>query len=41
MADVRQQVALLLMTESENFTIFKPHDYYLVALGVLLDQVVA
>lgn len=41
MADVRQQVALSLMTEFENFTTFKPHDYNLAALGVLLDQVVA
>jgi NAD(P)H-dependent FMN reductase len=41
MADVRQQVALSLMTEFENFSIFKPGDYNLPALNTLLDQVVA
>ncbi|MEU9207081.1 NAD(P)H-dependent oxidoreductase [Streptomyces sp. NPDC048415] len=41
MADVRQQVALSLMTEFENFSVFKPGDYNTQALGVLLDQVVA
>ncbi|MFJ8111708.1 NADPH-dependent FMN reductase [Streptomyces sp. NPDC096132] len=41
MADVRQQVALSLMTEFENFSVFKPGDYNVGALGTLLDQVVA
>jgi NAD(P)H-dependent FMN reductase len=41
MADVRQQVALSLLTEFENFTVFKPGDYNRAALDTLLDQVVA
>jgi NAD(P)H-dependent FMN reductase len=41
MADVRQQVALSLITEFENFSTFKPGDYNLDALTVLLDQVIA
>jgi NAD(P)H-dependent FMN reductase len=41
MADVRQQVALSMLTEFENFTTFKPGDYSRAALDVLLDQVVA
>jgi hypothetical protein len=41
MADVRQQVALSLITEFENFSVFKPGDYNLDALKVLLDQVIA
>ncbi|MDQ1716242.1 MAG: hypothetical protein QOE71_1022 [Pseudonocardiales bacterium] len=41
MADVRQQVALSLLTEFENFRVFKPGDYNLAALTTLLDQVVA
>jgi NAD(P)H-dependent FMN reductase len=41
MADVRQQVALSLITEFENFSVFKPGDYSLSALDTLLDQVVA
>ncbi|MDQ1733547.1 MAG: hypothetical protein QOK10_3706 [Pseudonocardiales bacterium] len=40
MADVRQQVALSLITEFENFSVFKPGDYNLGALNVLLDQVI-
>ena len=40
MADVRQQVALSLLTEFENFSVFKPGDYNLAALDTLLDQVV-
>jgi NAD(P)H-dependent FMN reductase len=40
MADVRQQVALSLITEFENFSIFKPGDYNLDALNTMLDQVV-
>src|SRR3989441_3377108 len=41
MADVRQQVTLSLITEFENFTVFKPGDYNLPALNTMLDQVVA
>lgn len=41
MADVRQQVALSLITEFENFSVFKPGDYNIDALTVLLDQVIA
>src|SRR6202000_253924 len=40
MADVRQQVALSLITEFENFSVFKPGDGNVVALTTLLDQVV-
>ena len=41
MADVRQQVALSLISEFENFSVFKPGDYNLAALDILLDQVIA
>jgi NAD(P)H-dependent FMN reductase len=41
MADVRQQVALSLLTEFENFSVFKPGDYNAAALDILLDQVIA
>jgi NAD(P)H-dependent FMN reductase len=41
MADVRQQVALSLLTEFENFSVFKPGDYNQGALNTLLDQVIA
>jgi NAD(P)H-dependent FMN reductase len=41
MADVRQQVALSLLTEFENFSVFKPGDYIRSALDTLLDQVIA
>jgi len=41
MADVRQQVALSLITEFENFSVFKPGDYNVDALNTLLDQVIA
>ncbi len=41
MADVRQQVALSLLTEFESFSVFKPGDYNRAALDTLLDQVVA
>jgi NAD(P)H-dependent FMN reductase len=40
-ADVRQQVALSLITEFENFSVFKPNDYSVASLGTLLDQVIA
>jgi NAD(P)H-dependent FMN reductase len=41
MADVRQQVMLSLITEFENFSVFKPGDYNLPALNTLLEQVIA
>ena len=41
MADVRQQVTISLITEFENFRVFKPGDYTVTALNTLLDQVVA
>jgi hypothetical protein len=34
-------VALSLMTEFENFSVFKPGDYSARSLDTLLDQVVA
>jgi NAD(P)H-dependent FMN reductase len=40
-ADVRQQVALSLIADFENFSVFKPNDYHVGALNTLLDQVVA
>src|SRR3954469_10250312 len=39
MADVRQQVVLSLITEFENFSVFRPGDYNVAALETLLDQV--
>ena len=41
MADVRQQVVLSLITEFENYSVFKPGDYNLGALNTLFDQVIA
>ena len=41
MADVRQQVALSLLTDFENNSVFKPSAYHVAALNTLLDQVVA
>ncbi|TGB15403.1 NAD(P)H-dependent oxidoreductase [Streptomyces sp. MZ04] len=41
MADVRQQVALSMITEFENFSVFKPGEYNLPALDTMLDQVIA
>lgn len=41
MADVRQQVTLSLLTEFENYSVFKPGDYNLPALNTMLDQVIA
>jgi NAD(P)H-dependent FMN reductase len=41
MADVRQQVAISLITEFENFSVFKPAPYNVDALQILLDQVIA
>ena len=41
MADVRQQVTLSLLTEFENFSVFKPAEYNVAALNTMLDQLVA
>ena len=41
MADVRQQVTLSLLTEFENYTIFKPGDHTAAWLDTLIDQVIA
>jgi NAD(P)H-dependent FMN reductase len=41
LADVRQQVALSLLTEFENFSVLKPSEYSLGALSTVLDQVIA
>jgi NAD(P)H-dependent FMN reductase len=41
MADVRQQVTLSLITDFENFSVFKPGDYSVAALNTLFDQVIA
>ena len=41
MADVRQQVALSLFTEFENYSVFKPERVQLEALSTMLDQVIA
>jgi NAD(P)H-dependent FMN reductase len=41
MADVRQQVALSMITEFEDLTVFKPGDYNISALHTQLDRVIA
>ena len=41
MADVRQQVALSMITEFEDLSVFKPGDYNVGALHTLLDEVIA
>jgi NAD(P)H-dependent FMN reductase len=41
MADVRQQVTLSLITDFENFSVFKPGDYGVATLNTLFDQVIA
>jgi len=41
MADVRQQVALSLITEFENFSVLKPGDHNVAGLTTLLDEVIA
>ena len=40
-ADVRQQVTLSLLTEFENYTIFKPGDHAAGWLDTLIDQIIA
>ncbi|WBB81047.1 NAD(P)H-dependent oxidoreductase [Micromonospora sp. WMMD882] len=41
MADVRQQVVLSLATEFENYSVFKPGEYNVPAVDILLDEVIA
>ncbi|MBQ0887069.1 MULTISPECIES: NADPH-dependent FMN reductase [unclassified Streptomyces] len=41
MADVRAQVGLSLFHDFENFSVLKPGDHQVDALGVVLDQVLA
>jgi NAD(P)H-dependent FMN reductase len=41
MADVRQSVALSLLTEFENYTVFKPAEHNHLALNTMLDQLIA
>jgi NAD(P)H-dependent FMN reductase len=40
-ADVRQQVALSLFTDFENFSVLKPAEYHVGFLNTMLDQLVA
>jgi len=40
-ADVRNQVALSLFTDFENFTVFKPAAYQEKSVSAMLDQVIA
>jgi NAD(P)H-dependent FMN reductase len=40
-ADVRSQVILSLVTDFENFTIFKPHPRHEKSVNEMLDQVIA
>lgn len=41
MADVRQQVALSMITDFENFSVFKPGEHNLTSMDTMLDQVIA
>jgi NAD(P)H-dependent FMN reductase len=41
LADVRNQVALSLFTDFENFSVFKPGEHHIDTLDATLDQVVA
>ena len=41
MADVRQQVALSMITEFQNFSLFTTGDHTIAALHTLIDQVIA
>ena len=40
LATVRAQVAISLMTEFENYSVFKPNDYLLPQVDTMLDQLV-
>ena len=41
MADVRQQVALSLITEFENFSVLRPSNHSNAALDTMINQIVA
>lgn len=41
LATVQAQVAISLMTEFENFSVFAPHDYLLPQVDLMLDQLVS
>jgi len=41
LATVRAQVAISLLTEFENYSVFTPHDYLLPQVDTMLDQVVS
>jgi NAD(P)H-dependent FMN reductase len=41
MADVRQQVTLSLLTDFENYAVFRPGDHHAAWLDTLIDQVIA
>jgi hypothetical protein len=40
-ADVRSQVMLLMFTDFENFSVFKPNPIHVQELNALLDQLIA
>jgi len=40
-ADVRSQVALSLLTDFENYSVFKPAPQHEAALNTMIDQVIA
>lgn len=40
-ADVRNQVALSLFTDFENYSVFKPGEHQAASVNAMLDQVVA
>jgi NAD(P)H-dependent FMN reductase len=40
-ADVRNQVALSLFTDFENFSVFKPAELHIASVNAMLDQVIA
>jgi len=40
-ADVRNQVALSLFTDFENYSVFKPAEHHEATVNAMLDQVIA
>ena len=40
-ADVRSQVSLSLMTDFENYSVFKPNPFHETTLKSMLDQLIA
>ena len=40
-ADVRNQVALSLFTDFENYTVFKPAEHHIASVNGMLDQLIA